>query len=551
MPHNGYNICEDRVSNQPKGKRMADGDNILNPIKSADVPDAAEVPQAPEAPEPEPEAAPAPAPEPEAAPAPAPEAAPTPTSEAAPAPAPSPADPTMTVTLRYPTLEAVPPESSAADREPNENAATTPLEPPRLSDVSAAFTGWLRGCGKRLGHLVSTHRKAAFATAAACIALLLAGTVFALRASEVPPDDLIRRDARAQLAVPAHTKSNYLGDDPLVLSTIDITEKRASSSRKDACDVTLAVVFDNASMETSADATLTYVREGENWTCTAATTSNISHHALAGVDTGLALDNLGTLMHAAGTDEDESELLASLYQDAQAELVSEDFDDAKQTDTLRVHCSATRSFMSYECDLTARFRFVPASGAWELAETHVSDDAFDLGFQPLVGTWQGTFRNQKADGGKCLAARDAGLTVKIERAYVKDDDAALVEGTITGVAHLHNKVEDDVTSSKGDVTLEDMPFAGTLRSQTSEPDLLSQLLGMAQKPPAEGLVFDCVTQDHEGGTIELTLAFGSDDDPDAVTATLTSERPYQESFLVIFSYDAVTRFEDTFSLQKV
>ena len=213
--------------------------------------------------------------------------------------------------------------------------------------------------------------------------------------------------------------------------------------------------------------------------------------------------------------------------------------------------SAT-AFVSRACDLTAHFRFEPKDGTWELAEALVSDDAFELGFQPLVGTWEGTFVSQgtqqakEGKGGACLAARETGLEVDILKATVGKDGVALVEGTLSGVAHLHEPVEGNVEAHRDDELLEGLPFAGTLRGAGVGDGDAGDADGMSG-----GIVFDCVAQDLAHGTISLTLGFGGGDDPDAATATLVSEHPYQETFLLFLTYDAVARFEDRFALTKV
>lgn len=463
-------------------------------------------------------------------------------------------EPSLTATLRFPVPDEL--SDDVSDGKPDDaSEPTVALEAPRLRDVAATFAGWARAVPRRLGSVVSAHRRLAVASALACIGLVLAGVLFALRQSETPSDRLIMSDARERLSAPTATACDYVSDDPLVLDAVEIARKGASPSRKDACDVALQVRFANAGIEATAGALLTYVRDANDaWSCEAASVDDVSFRALAGVSTDAVAAHVDTLLRAAGSSEDEGEQLVELYRDADVELVGERFNEEQQTDSLTLHCSRGTAFMSRECDLTAHFRFVPASGAWELAEARVSDGAFDLGFQPLVGTWVGTFQTQQAKGGKCLAAREVGLALTIAKASVNKDGVALVEGTLSGVAHLHDPVEGNVEADEGDELLEDVPFAGTLRTADGtgsvQADLFGLLLGEDEAPSGDGIVFDCVTQDLAHGTVRLTLDFGAGDNPDAATATLTSEHPYLETFALFWTYEATVRYEDTFTLSK-
>ena len=465
--------------------------------------------------------------------------------EPAPGPDPSPApparqDPQVTATMPLPEPIEAPAASPGESPQPAPEATVPPAPRPPLRERLAAPLTALAG-----------HRALVVAALLALAAAIAGVTLFLYRTSQMPPDDLVRTDAQAKLAAPSYTAGPYASDDPLVLDTVEIERKQPSKTRRGACEVNVVATFSSTAMETRADATLTYVHEDGAWSCTAATTGNASHRATAGVSTEKVTEQVDTLLQAADTETgDKGASLVNLYRNAEVSVVSEEFDEEAQADVVTLHCSSSATFVSYECDLVARFRFAAASGAWELAGAEVSDTARELGFRPLVGTWRGTFQNQVSRSGKCLAARDAGLVVEVRRAAMGEDGGATIEGTVTGVAHLHADAEADAASSEGDVTLDAVPFVGATPTNASTEDLLALLAGTGDKKKRAGIVFECTTQDNPDGEVRLVLEFGSSKAPDAATATLTSTHDYQDVFLGLVPYERESRYDDAFSLEK-
>lgn len=441
--------------------------------------------------------------------------------------------------------EALPEPVEAPDPGEPEPDEATPA--PKLSDIGADLGSWAKERAASMGAFLSAHRLATVLVLLACVGAILGVVLFGIQASQMPPDDLIAADVRERLSAPAHTASPYEIDEPLVLQSVDVSSKRTSGTRRDACEVSAVAVFANSGMETRAEAELTYVRKGESWSCAAASADKVSHHATAGVDQQRVIDHSSDLLLAADSSEDGR--LDSFYRDASVNLVSENFVEDAQTDSLILHYASQGTFVSYECDLTAHFRFVPASGAWELTETFVSDNAYDLGFGPLIGTWQGTFASQQSTSQKCLAARDANLTVNITQAKMGNDGDATIEGTLTGIAHLHADLSSDATQTEGDQLLEAAPFTGHISSGNVEQDIISLLAGNSPKSEQAGIVFDCTTQDIAGGAVTLTLTFGTSNAPDSAAATLTSTHSYEDYFLLI-PYQREARFADSFTLVK-
>lgn len=444
------------------------------------------------------------------------------------------------------TTMAFPQVEDAAD-EPTEDQ---PLPPPSIGDVGATFVDWLRGRAQAARSFAATH-KWTFALAALCAVAAIAGVAYwNARASRMPSDEQIRVDASSRLAAPNYTQSDYAIDEPLALTGIEVGQKSLSDTRRDACVVDVVATFANAGMETRADARLTYVREGDGWTCSAASTERASHHAVAGVDQQKVVEHVGALLAAADQDE-ASESLSSLYHNAAVEVTSEEFDEEEQVDTVVLHCASTGTFVRYECDLTAHFRFAPASGAWELAGASVSDGARNLSLEPLVGTWQGTFERQEASDAKCLAAGASGLTVTVTEAQLTDNGGASIKGTLSGVAHMHANLAKDADTTDGDLVLQDTAFTGSLSSGEVDLDVIDLLAGNNPKRDDAGLVFTCTTPDVAAGEVTLTLTFGQSNAPDAATATLTSKHAYDDTILLLIPYQREARFTDHFTLEKV
>lgn len=449
--------------------------------------------------------------------------------------------------------DATEPVASAGKRR---NAADTAAprmqvgDTPSLGDIGQALVAWLRGRTQAVGQLLAGHRLVAGLAALACVALVLVAVLHGIRSSKMPSDDQIREDALTLLKAPSHTTGAFDTDDPMPLQEVEVVSKHSSPSRSDGCVIDVMATFASSDIETRADAQLDYVREGDTWTCTAATIGSSSHRALAAVREQLARDGMEELLQAAEDPDDDRTSLAKLYRDATVQVTDSIFDEEAQTCRYVLHLESGGTFVAYECDLTADFRFAAASGAWELAQSHVSKGAKDLGLHPLVGTWQGTFASQDADGGKCLASRGAGLTVTITQAETTDDGGAAVKGTVSGVAHLHAPIGADADATEGDLALDNAPFSGSISSGDIDLDVIDLLAGNQPKRQDAGLVFDCTIQDMSGGSVALTLTFGLASDPGAATATLASTHPYEETFLLIIPYQAEARFVDYFSLEK-
>ena len=452
----------------------------------------------------------------------------------------------LQVTMPMPSVTAPLPQSTPSPEvTPSEQAPNT--DNPSLKDVGTTFVRWLRTWTQATKQQVAQHRMTTIAIGLACVAALAVVALLNLKAHETPSDEQIISDASAQLSVPAHAQSPYLPDEPMSLQSIAVVEKERSQTRKDACDVEVVATYSNEHIETRAEGQLTYVKGNDGWTCSAAAIDKSSHYAKTGVVGDLVLANIDELLAAADTNDDR-ESLVSLYRNANLSLTREEFDEEKQTEDIAIHCTSNGTFVSYACDLEAHLRFVPASGAWELASASASDGAKDLGFEPLIGTWTGTFASQSSTSSKCLAAQAQGISITITKADMLQDGGASIEGTVTGTAHLHPDLRKDADSTDGDLLLEETPFTGQLAAREAGDGSFDWLLGSGDGPA--GIVFECSLPDVANGSITLTLELGSATAPDVDTATLTSRNLYEDSILLFMRYTREAVFADTFTLEK-
>lgn len=408
-------------------------------------------------------------------------------------------------------------------------------ETPSLGDVRSVLHGWLRGRIHAVRTFLGARRAIVACLAALCVAGLAALAYSAWDATRTPSRELIEAYVQEHLGEPPRVEGAgpFAPQDPLALSSVEVVDARPSTTRRDASDVQVALVYANDVQEARVDERLTYVRAGDTWNCTASTTGNVSYHALAGVNQQQVIEQLGTLFEEADADAGSASSLATLYQTAEAEVVDEQFDKAEQTDRLSLRCTSRQGFATYACGLTADFRFVPASGAWELVEVAASEDAESPHYDALVGTWQGTFVGQEADGARCLSAQEQGLTIAIDEVTGQPSNGMTVTGTVSGTVHAHDALVQDVERREGDELIDGIAFTAELTRGS------------------DGLTFSGPVAYPDGSEKTkaiLTLTFGTSDDPTAAQATLATAHTYQGVF---FFLSRTAHFADTYTLEHV
>ena len=427
---------------------------------------------------------------------------------------------------------------------------------PRFHDVTGTFGDYVRGRRAAIRDFFATHRVVSALLALLAVAMVACLALAFAHASGVPDNATIDADARERVAAPAYDAGSFGADDILVprevavratkrsATAIDSSEAQFGASGYASADV--LVTFSGSSVRAEKSATLGYARVNGAWIGIGdEADTQLAWEALAGVDQKKVVANVDELLARAEASFGEAgaqgstaagELsLADIYADADVEVVSENYDAEAQTDALSLRLTKASSYEAYVCDLAVTFSFRPASGQWEVSEISASKNAKTRVFDPLESTWQGTFQSQETSGTKCLGARRDGLTLSITGNETADGTTRLT-GTISGLAHYHEHPSSDAESSEGDKRFEDVPFTATL-------------VGGHNEATGSDLTFVATLPEEVGGTVTVTLGFGTTDDPSRVTAVVQTTFPHTGSFLFIPFEETIT-YEDTFVLAR-
>ena len=440
------------------------------------------------------------------------------------------------------------PEATAL--RPDAVDAPRPAEPEAPSD--------LRGHVEALAQLSRRHRVASVLLAIIAVAAVVLLTLAFLRSAAVPDQATIEADARARMAAPAYSGGTYGSDDVLVTRGVEVRSVRRSATAPEGsearfgasgyAEAEVVVSYGGSTVSASLGATLAYAQANGSWEGISgadATSGAISWHATSGVDQQKVLRNIHLVLRradalsggGASAPEDDGAAqaltLEEIYSNADVSIESETFDEAAQTDTLEIVCSRSGAFESYSCHMAVTFAFGQSSGRWEISDVSVADGARDRSFEPIMGGWTGTFQRQDTDGTKCLAGRGAGLEVTIDSSSTTDG-VTRISGTLSGLAHYHAHPADDASSCDGDTNLDAVPFSATL-------------VGGHNEATGSDLTFVATLPEDVGGTVTLTLGFGTEDDPGEVVALVQTTYPYTGSILFI-PYEETLTYTDVFSL---
>ena len=95
---------------------------------------------------------------------------------------------------------------------------------------------------------------------------------------------------------------------------------------------------------------------------------------------------------------------------------------------------------------------------------------------------------------------------------------------------------DDASSCNGDTNLDAVPFSATL-------------VGGHNEATGSDLTFVATLPEDVGGTVTLTLGFGTEDDPGEVVALVQTTYPHTGSILFI-PYEETLTYTDVFSLSR-
>lgn len=390
-------------------------------------------------------------------------------------------------------------------------------------------TPFARGQSRGPIAFLSRHRLLVGTIALAIVATAAAATLIVRGLAELPDEALIKRDARALLTAPSYEGGAYGSDEALSLRSVELRDRKKGATSPDRCLASVLLSYSNGSVSAQQEETLVYERTDGAWACTGTEgTGSVSFSTTKGIDQEKVLLQMTDILQRADQEiDDESTVaLSTIYAGAQREITQEAFDAEAQTDAITVSLVHASTFTAYRCEIDAVFVFRPGNGQWELASATASDDAKDVVLTPVLGTWTGGFRSQESSGSKCFGAKGTPLELTIESV-----DAGKISGRLSCMVHYHDDITEDARTTDGDSLVTDVPFEG------------------AADAGADSISFTCTTPEDASGSVELRLVFGTPEDPSLATATVTTRRTYEATFL-LFPYEREAWFSDTFVLTQ-
>lgn len=432
---------------------------------------------------------------------------------------------------------------------------------PHLSDVTGITGSYLRASFDAFLAACKRHKGGCLAFGAILVACVFILASAALHARNVPGADFVEKDAWARLGAPEYAPGVFGSQDNLYMSEVKVDSQRRVVRTNDSsqaqfgasgyAEAHVTAKFGNGSVVATKTAILSYAKVGSTWQGIGGEAdASVSYEAVAGVPRTQVLANLDDLLaegerslkaaaKTAGGSTGGTELtLAQIFDGTKVSVESEDFDGEAQTETVSLTCVKASSFESYTCRLTAHFAFRPVNGVWEVESVEVNDDAKTRTFQPLVGTWEGTFQSQETDGAKCLGAGASPLSVTFEAAETADGDAgARLTGSISALAHFHEHPSADSAACDGDEALADVR-------------LVANYYGGHNADVDSDLAFVAALPEEVGGTVTVTFGFGVGGDPTQAVARVQTTYPHKGTFLFI-PYDQTITYTDVYLLRKV
>ncbi|WP_417137917.1 hypothetical protein [Paratractidigestivibacter faecalis] len=432
---------------------------------------------------------------------------------------------------------------------------------PHLSDVTGITGSYLRASFADFLAACKRHRGGCLVFGAILVACVFILASAVLNARNVPGADFVEKDAWTRLGAPEYAPGVFGSQDNLYMSEVKVDSQRRVVRTNDSsqaqfgasgyAEAHVTAKFGNGSVVATKTATLSYAKVGSTWQGIGGEAdASVSYEAVAGVPRTQVLANLDDLLAegerslkaatktAGGSTGGAGLTLAQIYDGAKVSVESEDFDGEAQTETVSLTCVKASSFESYTCRLTTHFAFRPVNGVWEVESVEVNDDAKTRTFQPLVGTWEGTFQSQETDGAKCLGAGASPLSVTFEAAETADGDAgARLTGSISALAHFHEHPSADSAACDGDEALADVR-------------LVANYYGGHNADVDSDLAFVAALPEEVGGTVTVTFGFGVGGDPTQAVARVQTTYPHKGTFLFI-PYDQTITYTDVYLLRKV
>lgn len=419
-------------------------------------------------------------------------------------------------------------------------------EDPSLHQVAGAAGRIAKAKRRQLGSFLIRHQRAVGIGLAILVVGILAVAWVTINVVNTPTLAQIEQDM-AQLAPEYVYTGGIFGPDlTLSLSDVTVTDRSATQAPEgmEASDgvgstaygVEAQLTYDDGRVQVTRDVMATYVRGKNDWAIAGELSEkNLSSAARAGVDENKVLANMGVILTAANTTDSDS--LSELYDGGDFQIVSNVFDaheDGEATDDVTIHCSQRHGFCAYEGTIDAHFVF--DSGTWVLGTATASEGAAARSYAPLVGTWVGELLSTSSTtGGTCHGAQGNPLTITIDT--VGEDGEGQVSGTISCVAHFHESLKKNKSKDAHDEALDSLAFAGTIDATNDDGS-------------GTNIRIACTTAGTPDGSVELELCFGTSDDPNVVTATVTTTHEYEEPVLLFIPHQTSACFVDTYQLWR-
>lgn len=422
-------------------------------------------------------------------------------------------------------------------------------EKPQLRDVAGVAGKVVSSKRQQIGTFFSTHQRALGIGLALLVVGVLGGAWFVINLFDAPAYTQIEADMSALLQTYEYAGGTYGPDLSIPLSHVGVTERSSTKTPEGlevtgdvgptAFDVEAEATFDDGKMRVVRNVDATYVRAGGEWKMAGDLAERgMSLTARAGVDEGKVINNIGSILDAVDTGSSAS--LADIYGDGEFSIVGNAFKEAADKDTatndVTIHCAKSHGFYSYEGNVIAHFAF--ESGTWMLRSAEADSGADKRTYAPLVGTWTGELTSTSSNGaGDCYGARDHDVQISIDSVGDSSAGGGQVQGTITVLAHHHERLEKAEYVTEGDELLERVNFTGTIRTSRDEES-------------ASSLSIDCSTTGSPDGEVDFTITFGTYDDPSSVIARVTSTYTYEEIVLLFIPHQTTAEFVDTYTLRR-
>ncbi|MDO4806772.1 MAG: zinc ribbon domain-containing protein [Coriobacteriales bacterium] len=404
--------------------------------------------------------------------------------------------------------------------------------------------------GRRLGSFFGDHKGLLGIGVVLAVIGVLAAVWLAISAFDAPAYAKVQAEVAALLPTYEYSGGTFGPDLQIPLSNTTITKRAATKAPEGtvvsqgvgpaAFSVEAELTYDDGQIRVVRDVAATYVRKDNGWKMEGELSDHgTSFFARAGVDENKVLSNMGEVLHA--TSSKSNEPLVDIYANGNFSIAGNNFTEAPDrgaaTDDVTIHCAQAGSFYTYEGNVTAHFAF--ESGEWKLRSSEADRQSTTRSYEPLVGTWNGTFLSTAAsnDGARCYGAADHPLSISIDSVGDASSGNATVLGTITVMAHYHEGLSHEAQSNLGDTQLERVDFTGTIDTsfdQNTQSDLNIR----------------CATGGSPDGLVEFVLGFGTKDDPSAAVACVTSTHNYEDTIFFFIPYQTTATFTDTYSLSR-